>query len=62
VARGDYLTGGCAEFNANFPLLAAAGLAFDLHVNWFQLKQAAAFAAGQGAAAALAAAFRSKKN
>ena len=62
MARGDYLTGGCAEFNANFPLLAAAGLAFDLHVNWFQLKQAAAFAAGQGAAAALAAAFRSKKN
>lgn len=46
VSRGDYLTHGCKTFDANFPLLAANGLVFDMHVNWFQLKEAAAFVAG----------------
>ena len=46
VERGDFLTGGVPTFTANFPLLAAQGLSFDCHVNWFQLEEAAAFLAG----------------
>ena len=45
VDRGDYLTGGVPAFDKNFSLLAANGLSFDTHVNWFQLEEAAAFLA-----------------
>jgi len=43
VERGDFLTGAVPTFDRNFPLLAAHGLSFDFHVNWFQLESAAAF-------------------
>lgn len=50
VAHDGYLKGTDATFTANFPLLAARGLAFDLHCNWFQLADAAAFLQAQLAA------------
>lgn len=43
VTRGDYLMGGCEEFNKGFAVLAKHGLSFELQCNWFQLHHAANF-------------------
>lgn len=46
VERGDFLTGGVPSFREGFALLGKHGLSFDLQVNWFQLRGAAAFLQG----------------
>ena len=43
VGHARYLTGELPVFNKHVALLGAKGLPLDLHVNWHQLAQAAAF-------------------
>jgi len=45
VGHARYLTGELPAFNRGVALLGERGLAFDTHVNWHQLAQAAAFLA-----------------
>ena len=45
VGHARYLTGALPAFNRHVALLGAKGLAFDVHVNWHQLAQAAGFLA-----------------
>ncbi len=43
VESGEFLTGGVPSFRDGFALLDKYKLSFDLQVNWFQVKDAAAF-------------------